>query len=233
VSDAWTWRDGTWAIKKNSEGEPSANSQSRLASVATVLLARHGETDWNRDHRWQGHTGPPLNQTGREQAARLAALLTSGVDAVYSSDTTRARETAEIIGTQIGLTVATDARLREVNFGEWEGLTRHEIDVRYVGAFTRWEACERPLPAGVEADEDMAQRVIEALQEIAARHLDGCVLVITSGGPIRAAEAHLRGIEQALARRELQTIANCALLELVIHDGIFRGPASGRFPAAS
>ena len=117
--------------------------------MATVLLARHGETDWNRDHRWQGHTGPPLNATGRQQAVILAASLTQVVDAIYSSDTERARETAEIVAAHIGGSVSTDERLREVNFGEWEGLTRHEIDTHYAGAFTRWEACERPLPAGV------------------------------------------------------------------------------------
>lgn len=97
--------------------------------MATVLLARHGETDWNRDHRWQGYTGPGLNEQGRRQAMRLATSLDSIV-AIYSSDSVRAVETAEIVGVSLGLAVETDARLREVSFGEWEGLTRHEIDLR-------------------------------------------------------------------------------------------------------
>jgi broad specificity phosphatase PhoE len=187
---------------------------------ATLLLARHGETDWNRDHRWQGHTGPPLNEKGRRQARELAAHV-NNIDAIYSSDTQRARETAEIVAAHLGTTVTTDERLREVNFGEWEGLTRQEIDSRYAGAFTRWEACERPLPAGVEADEVMARRVIEALHEIAERHPGGRVLVVTSGGPIRAAEAHLQGIDQTMARRQLRTVENCALVERVVRDGAF------------
>jgi len=188
--------------------------------VAILLLARHGETDWNRDHRWQGSTGPPLNEVGRRQAAELAARLES-IDAGYSSDSERARETAEIVGTRLSLAIRVDARLGEVDFGEWEGLIRQEIDLRYDGAFTRWEACERPSHAGVEADEAMAERVLAALRDIAGRHADGRVLVVTSGGPMRAVQAHLRGVEQATARRTIATAANCALVELVVRDGLF------------
>ena len=195
--------------------------------MVTLVLARHGETDWNRDHRWQGFTGPPLNEEGRRQAAELAARL-EGVDAIYSSDSDRARETAEIAAALLGLALRIDVRLREVNFGEWEGLTRQEIDQRFAGAFTRWEAGERPNPAGVEADEAMAERVLEALGEIAERHPNGRVLVVTSGGPIRAAEAQLRGIEQTHARRAIPTVENGALVELAIRDGRFERTDSDR-----
>jgi probable phosphoglycerate mutase len=85
-----------------------------------LLLVRNGETDWNRDHLWQGHTGPSLNETGRRQARELADRL-ADVAAVYSSDTERACETAVILAGKHGLDVRTDARLREVNFGLWEG----------------------------------------------------------------------------------------------------------------
>lgn len=185
--------------------------------MATLLLVRHGETDWNLTHRWQGHTGPPLNETGRRQALDFAARL-SDIGAIYSSDTERAKETAEIVADCLGLPVATDPRLREVNFGEWEGLTRREIDLRYTGAFTRWEAGERPLPAGVEADEAMAERVLHALREIAEGHPDDRVLVVTSGGPIRAVQAHLRGVDQRSARRLIETVGNCVLVEFVVRE---------------
>jgi broad specificity phosphatase PhoE len=196
--------------------------------VATLLLARHGETDWNRDHQWQGHSGPTLNERGRRQARELARQV-EDIHAIYSSDSERARETAEIVGANLGLSVRTDARLREVNFGEWEGLTRHEIDRLYAGAFTRWEACERPPPAGVEPDEVMAERALQALREIADRHSEGRILVVTSGGPIRAAQAHVRGIEQTIARRLMRTLENCALVELVIRDGLFEDRGDDRF----
>ena len=194
--------------------------------MPTLLLARHGETDWNRDRRWQGHSDRPLNERGRRQARDLAARIEhEELEAIYSSDSRRARETAEIVGARLGLPVKTDARLREVSFGEWEGLTSDQIARRHADAFVRWEAGERPLRPGIEPDEAMAERVLEALREIAEEHPDGRVLVVTSGGPIRAAEAHLQGIEQVSARRLLRTVDNCGLVELAVRDGVFAEPA--------
>lgn len=191
-----------------------------VCGLTTLLLTRHGETDWNRDHLWQGHTGPPLNDTGRRQAADLAMRI-DRIDAVYSSDTERARETALILADRHSLEVAVDPRLREVNFGEWEGLTRAQINERFGGAFTKWLSGESSTPNGGEADEAMADRVIAALADISAQHPDGRVLVVTSGGPIRAVEARLRGIDQATARQAVETVPNCSLVELVIRDGIW------------
>jgi broad specificity phosphatase PhoE len=188
--------------------------------VTTLLLTRHGETDWNRDHRWQGFTGPPLNETGRRQARELAARL-DRIDAIYSSDSERARETAEIVAARSGLTVTEDQRLREMNFGEWEGLTRHEIDERYANGFSRWDACELAHAPGGESDAAMADRVLEALAEIAERHDGQRVLVVTSGGPIRALQAHVAGIDHAVSRRHFERTANCALVECELRDGSF------------
>ena len=190
--------------------------------MARLLLARHGETDWNRDHRWQGYTGPPLNETGRRQAAALASHV-SGISAVYSSDTERAYETAVILAEPHGMEVHTDARLREVNFGLWEGLTRAQINERFGGAFSRWLSGESSTPDGGESDEAMAERVLAALRVIADRHPDECVLVVTSGGPIRAVEARLQGLTQAEARSVLDTVANCSLVEVAIRDAAWNG----------
>lgn len=190
--------------------------------MVSLLLARHGETEWNRTHRWQGFTGPPLNELGRQQGKDLTEELERRkIDAVYSSDTIRAVETAEIVAVRRGLEVRQDARLREVNFGEWEGLTRQEINERYAGAFSRWDACKLEAPTGGESDLAMAERVLEALSEIADRHLGCQVLVVTSGGPIRAVQAHAQGVDQALARLHFKRSDNCAVLELAIRDGSF------------
>ncbi len=192
----------------------------------TLLLVRHGETDWNRDHRWQGHSGVGLNDVGRQQARELAAEL-DGVDAIYTSDAQRALETAEILGAWLGRAVTTDVRLREVAFGEWEGLTRQEIDDQYAGAVTRWETDQRPPPAFVEPDEVMAARVLEALRGISDQYPEKCVLFVTSGGPIRAVQAHVRGIDQAMmARRLVPAVKNCALVEVVLREGVFEEPGS-------
>ena len=122
---------------------------------------------------------------------------------------------------RLGLEVTEDTRLRELSFGEWEGLTRDEINSRYGGAFSRWDACELARPPGGESDATMADRVLEALFEIVDRHAGQCVLVVTSGGPIRALQAHVEGIDQAFARRHLVRVGNCALAEFVFRDGSF------------
>ena len=93
-----------------------------------LLLVRHGETDWNRDHRVQGQTDTPLNATGLAQAHALASSLSCvPLDAVYSSDLARARMTAETVAEPHGLPVEVEVDLREKDFGTWEGLTDVEI----------------------------------------------------------------------------------------------------------
>ena len=100
--------------------------------MTTILLVRHGETDWNLERRWQGHIDRPLNDVGRAQARALADRLDSEpFAAVYSSDLARARETAEIVAAAHGLPVHLDPRLREADVGEWSGLTADEIERRY------------------------------------------------------------------------------------------------------
>jgi broad specificity phosphatase PhoE len=191
-------------------------------ATSTLLLVRHGETDWNATHRWQGFTGPPLNALGVRQAHELVEKL-DGTDlaAIYGSDSARAVQTAEIVAEFCGLEVRQDARLREVNFGEWEGLTREEINERYAGAFREWDACRLAAPTGGETDLEMAERVIEALREIAANHPDKCVLVVTSGGPIRAVQADASGVDQGTARLHFERAANCAVHEVRVEGQRF------------
>jgi probable phosphoglycerate mutase len=86
--------------------------------VTTLLIARHGETEWNREERYQGHADPPLNKTGRAQAEKLGNdLAGEPVDAIYSSDLRRASETADIVGARLGLPVEQDSGLREIDVG--------------------------------------------------------------------------------------------------------------------
>ena len=107
--------------------------------MTRILLARHGETDWNRIGRWQGHADPPLNEAGREQAAALAERLAGdGIAAIYSSDLRRASATARTVGKQLGLAVVEDPALREIDVGSWSGLTRAEVAERFPEGFARW-----------------------------------------------------------------------------------------------
>lgn len=197
--------------------------------VTTLVLVRHGETNWNRDRRWQNRAGS-LNDVGREQARTLVARLDGRFDAIYASDMERAHETAGIVAAALRLPVHLDERLREVERAGWEGLTGDEIDAQYDGAFSRWVACGRPLPEGLESDEQMADRVLQSLTEIALRHPGKRVLVVTSGGPIRAAEAHASGVDQAVARRSLRTIEDCGVLEIVVRDGALEVAGAGQHP---
>jgi broad specificity phosphatase PhoE len=147
--------------------------------MSGLILARHGETDWNREHRVQGQTDVPLNAAGLAQAESLAdSLSAERLDAVYSSDLARARQTADAVARRQGLEVVTDAALREKNFGSWEGLTDVEIAERFPDAVRgRWGDGERT--------EDVAARVLPAIELIRARHPDGLVLVVSHGGAIR------------------------------------------------
>ena len=96
--------------------------------MTTLLLARHGETDWNREFRIQGSSDIQLNELGRQQAQFLAQELTDvDLDAIYSSDLSRAQATAAAVAATHGLEVQLDPRLRERSFGSWEGLTREDV----------------------------------------------------------------------------------------------------------
>jgi probable phosphoglycerate mutase len=169
--------------------------------VTTLLLVRHGETDWNAEGRLQGHTDRPLNDHGRRQAAALAERLADDeIDAVYASDLARARETAEILAGRLGLPVVTDPDLRERNWGNWEGLTGTERDrVDYVG----------------EDREAHGARVIQAVRRIAEHHPGERVVVVTHGGS-------LRRIQVAAYGMALPVIENCSVWAVAHEDGRFR-----------
>ncbi len=155
-----------------------------------VFLTRHGETDWNVAGRWQGHTDVPLNETGRAQALRVAdALRQAGLSGVVSSDLSRARETAQIVGMSLGIEVSyLDADLRERMFGIFEGLTRDQCERLHPAAWRAWVEEQRPAP-GVERPEAVAVRVLAAIGRAAGRIArdDSPVLLVTHGGALRAA----------------------------------------------
>ena len=134
--------------------------------MTTLLLARHGETDWNREGRCQGWADPPLNEAGREQARRLRdQLRETPFDAVYSSDLRRAHETAEIVAAPHDVPVIADPGLREIDVGSWSGLTHAELEQRFPGA-------ERP---DGETREQHLARVLATVERIArAPPANGC-----------------------------------------------------------
>ena len=186
--------------------------------MTTLLLVRHGETDWNRDGRWQGHSDTHLNELGRQQAERLAGEL-SDVDVVYSSDLARARETAGILAERLGLEVRLDPRLRERSFGAWEGLTVDEIEAAFQEDHRRWQSGDGPGADDAEAFDAFAARVDSFLQEILPLHPDENVLIVGHGGPIRVIHALASGLDYVRDHRSIPAVANCAVARYAAREG--------------
>jgi 2,3-bisphosphoglycerate-dependent phosphoglycerate mutase len=186
--------------------------------VTTLLLARHGESDWNRARRWQGFADRPLSDKGRAQAAELAERLADiALDAVYSSDLQRARDTADAVARAQGLELTTLPALREVDVGSWQGLTREEAEARFPEGFRRWRAGGTGWEDG-ESYGEMSARVLGAVTEIARRHDEGRVLIVSHGGPIRAIHAAALGLEVEAYRR-IRPVEPNARLSAVCSDG--------------
>ena len=172
--------------------------------MTTLLLARHGETDWNRELRIQGSSDIELNELGRQQAQFLAQELTDiELDAIYSSDLSRAKATAAAVAATHGLDVNVDPRLRERSFGSWEGLTREDITA---------------LPEGSrhdgESDEEVRARVLAAVEEIAVNHPGEQVLIVSHGGALNTLWHHALGVR-------VERWANCAVYKLAVRDDGF------------
>jgi probable phosphoglycerate mutase len=173
----------------------------------TIVLARHGETDWNRDGVFQGHADPPLNEAGRAQSRALAERLGDlRVDIVYASDLRRAFQTAEIVASAKGLDVHADPGLREVDVGSWSGLTRAQIAERFPGV-ERHDG---------ETEQVHRERVVAAVTRIAAAHPGETVLVVSHGGSLRALHRHALG-------NGIPPLGNCETYRLAFEAGTFRG----------
>lgn len=191
--------------------------------MTELLLVRHGETDWNRDRRFQGHADPPLNDAGREQADALAAELAGErIELVYTSDLARARETAEIVAARLSADVVAMGDLREIDVGDWQGLTWPEIEERYPEGARAWHEHGQGWKGGETYDE-LGKRVVAALRRIAADHPEKRVLVVGHGGTIRAARAFLEGVSVVESRSRSRPIGNCEVFRVVTVDGTFRG----------
>lgn len=163
-----------------------------------IFLARHGETTWNKDRRFQGQLDVELNDTGREQARQLAeAAQDHGFVALYASPLKRAKETADIVGAALGLEVRTDERLKEGDVGDWQDRFKADIQRDEPDAWQAFmEAGEDFRFPGGESLGEQQERVIAALVDITqARELPA--LVVCHRGVIRCALAHthIRGLD--------------------------------------
>lgn len=149
-----------------------------------VVAIRHGETAWNVDSRIQGQLDIGLNPTGRWQAEQLAgALHDDGLGAVYSSDLSRAFETARSVAERAGLSVQTDVGLRERDFGAFQGLTFKEIESRWPDLSTRWRRRDADFaPPGGESLTVFYARCVGTAERLAATHPGQAIALVAHGG---------------------------------------------------
>ena len=155
-----------------------------LEEATRIVLIRHGETAWNRATRIQGHTDIPLSTLGLAQAERLAeALADEPLTAIYSSDLSRARQTAEALGRSRNLAIRLDAGLRERAFGRFEGLSWEEIDQGYPEDAARWRRREPDFPVGGgESLTVFSARCLAAARRAAAAHPGEGIALVAHGG---------------------------------------------------
>src|SRR5262245_43689149 len=164
------------------------------ALATRVLLARHGQSEWNAEGRWQGQADPPLSDLGRRQAHEAARAL-GALDAIWASDLQRAAQTAAIISGDLGVgPVVLDPDLRERDAGQFSGLTRDEIEARFPGYLA-----DHRRPPGWEPDEHLLARALGVVVRIAAAVPGGDVLAVTHGGLVYTLEAHLGADHARLA----------------------------------
>jgi probable phosphoglycerate mutase len=172
---------------------------------------RHGETDWNVEKRLQGQLDVPLNAVGRAQARAVArSLAAEHFSAIYSSDLSRAMDTARAIAEGLGLTVRASPSLRERHFGVYQGLTQDEARQSDPEGYARYRGREpdHVIPGG-ESLKHLAERITASLTELALAHSGETILLVSHGGVLDI--AHRLAADQPLETQRDFTISNAAM----------------------
>lgn len=189
-----------------------------MLSMTTFILIRHGETLWNIEQRYQGHGDSELSEQGKIQVEALAALLQSRrFSHLYASDLGRAQQTATAIARRTGHPVIAEPRLRERNYGIFEGLTGAEIETRYPEIYREFKS-RRPdyiIPGGESIDQFVV-RITACFEELRQRHTQERIAVVTHGGVINRFLRYIAGIDHQISR---PFIIKNAAINIFIHDG--------------
>ena len=155
-----------------------------MPGATRILAIRHGQTAWNASARIQGHTDIELDALGQWQARQLAqALGHEELQAIYSSDLSRARDTAAPLAAAHGLPLGIDTGLRERAFGDFEGMSFEQIESRWPEQALAWRRRDPGFgPQGGEVLRDFRERVVAALTRLALAHRGQCIAMVTHGG---------------------------------------------------
>ncbi len=188
---------------------------------ATFILIRHGETDWNVEGKFQGHTDIPLNENGISQAISTAKKLTldhPDITAIYSSDLLRAKGTALHSALHYNLPVETTSAFREFRGGVAEGMTRRQLDEAYL---EKWESLAKRYPvkeqrwdytpvSGQETVNEQIFRMKQELIQVAKKHPSGKIAVFSHGGILKSFVSWV----QDLDRDRSFSLPNCSIIEI-------------------
>ena len=187
--------------------------------MTQLILLRHGETDWNRELRFQGHVDVGLNAIGLEQAQRLARRL-AGETAhrLYVSDLLRARQTAQPVAQELGLVPVSDTALREQSFGSVDGMRVDDIKAQHPLAWEGWLRFHEDfcMPEG-ESTRQFHARVMDAVHRMVAAHRDETLVVVTHGGVLDMIYRTARSL--GLNGPRQSEIPNAGLNRVRVHDG--------------
>ncbi|MCA2222828.1 histidine phosphatase family protein [Nonomuraea aurantiaca] len=186
-----------------------------------IALVRHGESVWHAENRYAGLSDIELTPRGLDQAGQLASWAgRAGLSGVWASTLSRARITAAASAEAAGVELRVDERLRELDFGQADGLTAAEMRERFPEARAAFEAdpATNPLPGG-EDPKLAADRFTECLRDIAAAHPAGRVMVVAHTTVIRIALCRLMGVPLGEYRRLFPSLDNCAITEIRPRDG--------------
>ena len=175
-----------------------------------IILIRHAQSKGNKQNIVQGHSDQGLSDLGKEQANQFAKSFNKDINAIYSSDTGRAVETATPLAEKLGLKIHTDSELREANFGKWEGLTYDEVKKLYPLEYESWHKNYHIRPEWFESFESHFLRIKSAISKVLANHnLNDRIAIFTHGGSIKTQIGHFNN----LSGEELTnfTNSNCSM----------------------
>ena len=195
-------------------------------------LIRHGQTDWNREGRYQGQADIPLNIAGLEQARKLASSLpVNGYTAIYTSDLIRARQTAQELANRLNIPIHIDARLREINQGSWQGRLLKDVEMELAHFFpNHWNDPVHARAPGGESVWEVAERMTQAVNEISHTHPGEHILLVGHG--LALATIYCRACSIPLSEVYSHILDNTALISITWLPDQVDSNGSGDFSAA-
>ena len=187
-----------------------------------VFLVRHAETDWNKERRFQGHLDVPLSSIGIEQAEALANWFTAiglPIAALYTSDLSRAAQTAHAIANSIGVSPVLAPALREIHCGVWQGLLASELETRYPEQVNHWRTTVNTCAMeGGESLLEVQTRIYQFYREAAAAHPGQAIVLVTHGAALSALVAAITGADLGEFWRERRLRHDNTGVTVVLQD---------------